>query len=404
MVELQPLQSPLIFVHIPKTSGTSLITVLSNLYGDHRVRRLAPSHCHADSITEIMCSPTRLELRCITGHFPISALGEGRKTLGIITVLRHPIDRVMSLYRFLRHRCAAELAELGLTEGFSFEAFLASRSPALFGQVRNGMCRMLCESPEMSDPESDSFWAVPMSGAIVESALETLKSSTFGLMEELPATLQLLREALRAPFGLVEHFENRSDEPGPEWTTQNVMQLVELNSADLALYHEAARLFEIRKKRLARGNSRQELCLSETNILRLNIGHGVSISEIASRQGFYTYESTLGFSWLVGDVPAYLVFAASGDRLKLCLDIYKVAEQYAVEELVVSVNEISLAHCWLPIDARRGLLQTEVFSSAEVNFLKIEVPYSVPVRLLEPTSLDRRQLSIAISSIQLIEA
>jgi hypothetical protein len=402
--EFQALQGPLIFIHIPKTSGTSLITALSNLYSEHRVYRLGPKHCNSGAIEQIMASSNWPDLRCLAGHFPVSALGERRNTLRIFTVLRHPVDRVMSLYRFLRHRSAEELAQLGLNKGFSFDAFLASRSPELFGQIRNGMCRLLCSSPEMSDHESENFWRMPVSAAIVESALETVKSANFGLMEDMVATLKLLQNAVRAPLDLVEHFENRSDEPGPEWTTRNVTQLVELNCADMGLYHEATRVFERRTSTLDRRNMRQDGCIAGTDVFRLAIGAEVSIREIASRQGFHSYEQTLGFSWLIGDVPAHFIFAAGSGRVRLCLDIYKVADHYPVDEILVSVNEVRIAHRWSPRNARRGLLETEGFLSAETNFVRIEVPYTVPVRFFEPTSLDRRGLSVAISSIQLINA
>jgi hypothetical protein len=177
---------------------------------------------------------------------------------------------------------------------------------------------------------------------------------------------------------------------------------MELNTADLVLYHEASRIFTQRKMHLSQAGTSQDDYIGETNIPRLTVEVEIPICEMASRRGFHGYEPAPGFSWLVGDVPAQFVFSAGSGRVQLCLGLYKIAEHYPIDEIAISVNNVRIAHHWLPRDTRRGLLQTEPFSLAEQNFVRIEVPYTVPVRLFEPTSLDERRLSVALSSVKVI--
>ena len=86
-----------VFVHAQKTAGTSLQNMLIDTFGDQNVYRE-----HADTL--YMRSPAELSQYCVfAGHFNFDSLSYvPRRSLQLITLLREPKQRLMSLYRFLR--------------------------------------------------------------------------------------------------------------------------------------------------------------------------------------------------------------------------------------------------------------------------------------------------------------
>jgi len=103
------------FLHIPKTGGTTLRAHLDN---EH-----ALSHHAVKSIAEI--PPSDLDTSICSGHYHF--LGPEHR---YITILRHPIKRVTSLYHFImrspRHYLYNEIKHLTL-EKFCKEKYYETR-------------------------------------------------------------------------------------------------------------------------------------------------------------------------------------------------------------------------------------------------------------------------------------
>jgi hypothetical protein len=87
--------APVVFLHVPKTAGSSLTNMLLSQYPDERVYRqggLATlSHLHPSEIDAY-------DLFC--GHFDWSQLKYVPRNAKIITVLRDPVERILSLYKY----------------------------------------------------------------------------------------------------------------------------------------------------------------------------------------------------------------------------------------------------------------------------------------------------------------
>src|SRR5581483_2859984 len=196
---------PVLFLHIPKTGGSSFLTVLGNVFGERRVRRLLGTEEMAQAHIDRIVSDEIQDIDCLAGHFPIHAFAKCLDMFRPFTILRDPVDRVMSLFRFLKRAPQSETERLELREGFGFDDFIESRVPENYAQTRNSMCRILCGDAEISDPSAAAFWQPRDPGSLVDQALATLRAIDFGLVEDMQSTLALLQSAWATKFNLGEY-------------------------------------------------------------------------------------------------------------------------------------------------------------------------------------------------------
>jgi hypothetical protein len=116
----------LVFLHLPKTGGTTLHHHFSAAFAPHEI---CPERGpHLDRI-----DPQQLAAyRYFAGHFVFDQLRLIPGPVFIVTVLRPPIDRILSVYHFLKRHTAERLATHPLRE-----AELARASPTLLDFLRN---------------------------------------------------------------------------------------------------------------------------------------------------------------------------------------------------------------------------------------------------------------------------
>jgi hypothetical protein len=319
------------------------------------------------------------------------------------TILRDPVDRVMSLFRFLKRAPQSETERLELREGFGFDDFIESRVPEIYAQARNLMCRMLCGDEEMSDPLAAAFWEPRDPGALVDQALATLRAIDFGLLEDMQSTLTLAQHFCATKFNLGEYRTNASDAPGTEWSAHNIQRIVDLNTLDVALYHEAKVVFYARIRNASLlGQSINGT--SSVSVLRVQPGQKISVSDIPGRRGFEEFEPKAGFAWLAANQRSLIAFLASPKTLRLQMRLYCVTDSFPAEEIEVTVNGARLAHRIARIQDNWVSLETEAFGPNEkLNVLTLRPPYVIPVRFLHPTSKDDRYLAIALADLVFLE-
>ena len=393
----EPAARPLLFVHIPKTAGTSLLTTLGNAVGESRLLRLAGAGLHQENIDALLASRRIDEARCIAGHFPICAFASHLSKFRVFTVLRDPISRVVSLYRFLRKQDEAELGRLGLAAGFSFDDMVESRSPEIFGQIRSGMCRMLSGQPDLSDSASGAFWRDRMPSGAIERALALLQDIDFGVAERMSETLSMLAAMLDLPFPPVMSRENISEEVGPERASRSLLKAVELNADDIVLYRKACELFV---ERIA-ADGAMPAGTGRGGIRHIPPNRDMALNDLAGRQGFHAFEDGPKFAWVIGTSTARLGFSTDLPSALMELRLYRITETYPVHEIEVRINGSRLEHRWAPDGPHWGTLETDCFRTSATNVVSLTVPYTIPARFLEPESDDQRQLSVAVSMLTL---
>jgi Sulfotransferase family len=397
---------PVLFVHIPKTAGGSFLMVPRNVFGDHRVRRLRGG---ADETTQTeidrVVSDEIQDIDCLAAHSPIHMFAKYLDSFRPFTILRDPVDRVMSLFRFFKSRPYSEIKEqTKLPHGFGFDDFIGSRVPHNYWQTHNSMCRFLCGDAEMSDDKAVAFWQPRDPGALVDQALATLRTIDFGLVEDLQSTLALLQHAWAIKFNLGEYRFNPTGAPGAEWTARNIQRIVELNTLDVALYHEARTLFYTRVRNVSAARRMSVDGIPSLPMLRVQPGQEISVNDIPGRQGFHEFEQEAGFAWLAANQTVLIGFLAPPKMLRLQMTFYCVTDHFPAEEIKVTLNGTRLTHRVAPIEGNWVSLETEAFRPNEkLNVLTLSPPYVIPVRFLHPASKDDRYLSVALAKLVFVE-
>jgi len=238
----------LVLVHIPKTAGTTVGTLLAHHYGD-RFQRVDMSGVHARETADGLevarhradGTAERIErfalrdgVEAVSGHVPAGLLGLLPPAERYVTVLRDPVERTLSQYYHLVNRRAAwrhewlpaPTPELRLADAIGERSYIPD----------NLQTRMLCGLASAEEP---------LPGDALERASRTL-AETFthvGTTERLDELVALLDLDLGWPAAVPEPARVNASRPrGADVPAEAVRTVEHANELDRELYAEAARL------------------------------------------------------------------------------------------------------------------------------------------------------------------
>ena len=248
---------PLLFIHIRKTAGSSLRSLLANQFPASEVFSNAHSvqlrHRWAPIQPSERPSLTP-NAQFVTGHLDFDFVSRFARPPVVFTVLREPIALVLSAYHFYRGndeqffnrlRDDWSVAEYESRRRFTGRArqlrlrrFLIEEEATARAWLSNVQTRQLagasCADLTINDPR------------LLEVALANLKRCALvGLVERLDETLLLLGQMMGwGRIGPIPHLNDTPFEGADEVDTESLDVLRSWNALDLRLYDAACSLFE----------------------------------------------------------------------------------------------------------------------------------------------------------------
>lgn len=228
----------LYFMHIPKTAGSSLITLLDQHY---TIEEICPVH---EGFKNFLRYDTkeRNRFRFIRGHFPYKLKFELDRIPRTITFLRHPVARTLSAAR--HHYRLEQQGASYFKEKISDISLLAFLNNPVFGTaVSNVAVNYL----------NDIIGKHPYKKASLQLAKERLESfDVVGLVERFIESLDQLTNAFEfAPVDEIPYTNVDPERSSREEIENDLLdQIMEMNRDEIALYEYGIKLFEKRLKSL----------------------------------------------------------------------------------------------------------------------------------------------------------
>jgi hypothetical protein len=240
---LSSAEPTIIFLHIGKTGGSSLRTILRRQFRrdeilEFRAPPPAEGRLRRERGLEIFAAlpeATRDRARLVMGHAPFGVHAFIPRPSTYVTMLRDPMKLVVSLYHYIRRTPKHELHARLMSEGLSLEAFVTS---GMSPETDNSQVRAIAGDT-----------GTPF-GACGPEMLETAKANleerfaVVGITERFDESLVLLGHA----FGWTRlHYLKANVAPAQDRTAPSpeaIGSISAQNSLDIELYEWATDRFD----------------------------------------------------------------------------------------------------------------------------------------------------------------
>ena len=246
-----------VFLHIPKTGGTTLHRFLTRQFREEDICRERSNSVATRNNQELA------RYRLFSGHFDRTTVDHLPTPIAKITLLRNPRDRIISLYRFWRSHSRERLTRSGhkaplIAKELPLLEFLRWQSDGVPESIDNVQVRSLLGSWRVG-PAGEYYRGGQKldPAAAVRCAEDYLDSlDTFGLTERMPQSVRIISAVLGYVAPMVVKRSNDHREFGKDGrelkspadigalTPEIDAELDRLTQTDQALYEHAERRFE----------------------------------------------------------------------------------------------------------------------------------------------------------------
>lgn len=227
------------FLHIPRTAGTTLNSILRNNFAPGEIISVYEKDdyaLHASHSAEELKN-----IRLIQGHLLLQRYDPPvmyGQPVRVFTFLREPLDRLLSEYAFLRSWPANHLYRYLNDNTVSFKEYIESREKQLFYRGKNFMTRCI------SGMDDSKPYPVR---ALARAKMHLEKSFGFvGIQERFMESLVLLGDYLGLNNLLHEKRNVLKKNELQEIPHEELAIAKEYNQGDVELYKFACQLFEDR--------------------------------------------------------------------------------------------------------------------------------------------------------------
>lgn len=238
-----PLEEVCLFLHIPKAAGQTLYRILERNYPGKQNWLFDPGKAE-EGLEELECMEydQRLELRVCRGHFPFGLHQVVNGPCTYVTILRHPVDRMISHYHYVKEYGPGHYLHQAITEnGWSLGEYVSS---GVSPELDNGQVRLL----------TDTEQSVPI-GKVTREHFEAAKRnlqrwfSVVGTVDRFDEFLLMLQKRFALPLIDYERVNVTKHRPAmasiPEGDRQSILLW---NHWDMKLYEYAGQLMERQMK------------------------------------------------------------------------------------------------------------------------------------------------------------
>ena len=236
-----------VFVHIPKTAGMTMSAILDKKFPKDKI-------CPIRLYPDLIATP-REELDkylLFRGHFPYDVISSLLKEpFTCITVLREPVARYYSYYKFMQIREDYQqfsflAQEVPLIRKMNFEEFTSSTNMVIVQDGFNQQCRYLGkETPVNLDLPYAAEKQEPISEEIERAKTRLTNMEAFGLAERFQDSLFLMSFAFGWEPIMDTLILNTSGKSGLSEISKETRSLVEeKNKPDVEIFEFAKTLFE----------------------------------------------------------------------------------------------------------------------------------------------------------------
>lgn len=242
---------PLVFVHVPKTAGTTLKRVFAREYGHESLFKTLPEEDLEGTVARFrdLDHEDRSRVRLIQGHMPFGihqVLGE---PVQYVTMLRNPVDRVVSHYYYAR-RLPEHYLHDAIRAGMTLKEYVTTAGGGLSLELDNGQTRSIAGAPHH----------LLEVGACTEEMLELAKQNldrhfgAVGLLERFDESLLVFRRAFGwgIPF-YVRRNVTRNRPRVREIDADTLAVIEDHNRLDMELYRYATQRLDDRIRQLGPG-------------------------------------------------------------------------------------------------------------------------------------------------------
>ncbi len=395
----------LLHVHIRKTGGTSLGRVLSNRFAEDDCLRMAHRPEHAARELD--------GFRYVSGHVDLSVLGRFRQAPFVVTCLREPIARALSVYSYYRSYPLEHYAALASDLG---QDAYRRRVAAMRLAGAHSIDEMIARAPEVAREHFGNVQTRVLSGCPADSSDERLelalaamdRCDLVGLTERLDEAARWLtrrlgwRELGPLPRVNVSPARLRQDDLRPE----TLDALRELTALDAELYRHAADLYARTTADWARAADPAD---PSAGIDDAPLASDVSFDGAIAGGGWLGRERVgegPWFGWIGAARRAWVDLRATEGADLVVVEIAHAIQASVLEGLRLSVNGRRLSH-----DVRRVDGHIAVSSRVPPQVLaigggvaRVDVAVERTARPcdLDSKSPDQRELSVAVRRVALL--
>jgi hypothetical protein len=245
----------LVFLHIPKCGGTTLHDMLVDWYGAENMHPERHNGLYFYSARDLASKTL------FSGHYDYYAtqLVPGRRR--VITFLRDPRSRLISLYNFHRSHRDDLIERFNLTLArwanlYDIDAYFANPQVRAHPAINNSITRHLSNQPQLGRASGNVEAGGKAVEVLREQAMKNLEKCDFvGLMEEYVTSIQRLADLLGKPvpqtIGRARDFDTliatdpnmkKIDKQQASAETHALMD--DLVREDEAVYRHARKLFK----------------------------------------------------------------------------------------------------------------------------------------------------------------